>query len=313
VQTSPDGLHRLNFFGSFYSMNHSLQLVQYILSGLSNGAIYALIGFGFAIIHNATGIINFAQGEFVMLGGMLTLFFLGFFKLPLVPAILLAVVFSTAVGIALERLAIRPLKNAKPLTLIIITIGASIFIRGAAMLIWGKDTHALPSFSGNDPLYIAGATLLPQHLWIFGISILIIIINKIFFSYTITGKAMRACAYNAYVASLIGIDVKIMVLLSFVISSAIGSLAGIIIAPLTMTSFDVGIMLGLKGFCAVIIGGMSSGLGTVLGGLLLGLLESLGAGYLSASYKDAIAFIILLLILFFRPEGLFAKKEADRV
>jgi branched-chain amino acid transport system permease protein len=294
-------------------MNSSRQIVQYILSGLSNGAIYALIGFGFAIIHNATGIINFAQGEFVMLGGMLTLFFLVFLQLPLLPSIVLAIAFATLAGIALERLAIRPLKNAKPLSLIIITIGASIFIRGAAMLIWGKDTHALPSFSGNDPLYIAGATILPQHLWIFGISVLIIIINRIFFNYTLTGKAMRACAYNAHVASLVGIDVKIMVLLSFIISSAIGSMAGIIIAPLTMTSYDVGIMLGLKGFCAVIIGGMSSGLGTVLGGLLLGLLESLGAGYISASYKDAIAFIILLLILFIRPEGLFKKKETERV
>ena len=293
-------------------MDTSRQLVQFILSGLSNGAIYALIGFGFAIIHNATGIINFAQGEFVMLGGMLTIFSLVFLHLPLLPSILLAIAISTLVGIAFERLAIRPLKNAKPLSLIIITIGASIFIRGAAMLIWGKDTHALPSFSGDDPLFIAGATLLPQHLWIFGISVLIIIINRIFFNYTITGKAMRACAYNAYVASLVGIDVKIMVLLSFIISSAIGSMAGIIIAPLTMTSYDVGIMLGLKGFCAVIIGGMSSGLSTVMGGLLLGLLESLGAGFISASYKDAIAFIILLLILFVRPEGLFKKKETER-
>jgi branched-chain amino acid transport system permease protein len=294
-------------------MNSSRQIVQYVLSGLSNGAIYALIGFGFAIIHNATGIINFAQGEFVMLGGMLTIFFLVFLQFPLLPSIVLAIAFATLAGIALERLAIRPLKNAKPLSLIIITIGASIFIRGAAMLIWGKDTHALPSFSGNDPLYIAGATILPQHLWIFGISVLIIILNRLFFHYTLTGKAMRACAYNAHVASLVGIDVKIMVLLSFVISSAIGSMAGIIIAPLTMTSYDVGIMLGLKGFCAVIIGGMSSGLGTVLGGLLLGLLESLGAGYISASYKDAIAFIVLLLILFFRPEGIFKKKETERV
>ncbi|HEX7415671.1 MAG TPA: branched-chain amino acid ABC transporter permease [Smithellaceae bacterium] len=294
-------------------MNSSRQLFQYILSGLSNGAIYALIGLGFAIIHNATGIINFAQGEFVMLGGMLTVFFLVILNLPLVPAIVLAILISTIVGITFERLAIRPLKNAKPLRLIIITIGASIFIRGAAMLIWGKDTHALSAFSGNDPLHIAGATILPQHLWIFAVTILIIIASRIFFNYSIVGKAMRACAYNPQAASLVGIDVKIMVLLSFVISSAIGSMAGIIIAPLTMTSYDVGIMLGLKGFCAVIIGGMSSGLGTVLGGLLLGLLEALGAGFISASYKDAIAFIILLLILFIRPEGLFTKKETERV
>ena len=293
-------------------MDNSRQLFQYILSGLSNGAIYALIGFGFAMIYNATGIINFAQGEFVMLGGILTVFFLTVLKLSIIPAIVLAVAISTIVGICFERLAIRPLQNAKPLSLIIITIGASIFIRGAAMLIWGKDTNALPAFSGSDPIYIAGATILPQHLWIFAVTILIIIASRIFFNYSVTGKAMRACAYNSQAAGLVGINVKNMVLLSFAISSAIGSMAGIIIAPLTMTSYDVGVMLGLKGFCAVIIGGMSSGLSTVMGGLLLGLLESLGAGYISASYKDAIAFIILLLILFIRPEGLFTKKETER-
>jgi branched-chain amino acid transport system permease protein len=288
------------------------QLFQYILSGLSNGAIYALIGFGFAVIYNATGIINFAQGEFVMLGGMLTVFFLTVLKMPLALAILLAVVVSTAAGVTFERLAIRPLRNAEPLRLIIITIGASIFIRGVAMLLWGKDTHALPAFSGQAPLEVAGATILPQHLWIFGVTVFIIIASRLFFNHTIMGKAMRACAYNPQAAGLVGINVKSMVMLSFMVSAAIGSMAGIIIAPLTMTSYDVGIMLGLKGFCAVIIGGMSSGLGTVMGGLLLGLLESLGAGFISASYKDAIAFVILLLILFVRPEGLFAKKESER-
>jgi branched-chain amino acid transport system permease protein len=293
-------------------MDSFRQLFQYILSGLSNGAIYALIGFGFAVIYNATGIINFAQGEFVMLGGMLTIFFLNVLKLPLVPAIFLAIIVSTIVGILFERLAIRPLKDANPLRLVIITIGASIFIRGAAMLIWGKDTHALPPFSGDDPLYIAGATILPQHLWILGLSILIIITSRIFFNHSVVGKAMRACSYNPRAAGLVGINVKNMVLLSFALSAAIGSMAGIIIAPLTMASYDVGVMLGLKGFCAVIIGGMSSGMGTVMGGLLLGLLESLGAGFISASYKDAIAFIILLLILFIRPEGLFRKKETER-
>ncbi len=293
-------------------MDDFRQLFQYVLSGLSNGAIYALIGFGFAVIYNATGIINFAQGEFVMFGGMLTIFFLTILHMPLVPAILMAILGSTIVGILFERLAIRPLKDANPLRMIIITIGASIFIRGAAMLIWGKDTHALPAFSSNDPLYIAGATILPQHLWILGVTVLIIIVSRFFFNHSIVGKAMRACSYNQRAAGLVGINVKNMVLLSFALSAAIGSLAGIIIAPLTMTSYDVGVMLGLKGFCAVIIGGMSSGMGTIMGGLLLGLLESLGAGFISASYKDAIAFIILLLILFIRPEGLFRKKETER-
>ncbi len=292
-------------------MSH--QILQYILSGLSTGAIYSLIGIGFAIIYNSTGIINFAQGEFVMLGGIITWFFLAVLKLPLLAAMLLAVLITTVAGVVFERLAIRPLRNASPLILVIITIGASILIRGIAMLIWGKDTHSLPMFTGSEPLDLAGATLLPQHLWIIGITLFIIAINRFYFHHSIGGKAMRACSHNRRAASLVGIDVKRMVMFSFAISSSMGAVAGIITAPLTMTSYDVGVMLGLKGFCAAIIGGMSSGLATVFGGLLLGVLESLGAGIVSSGYKDAIAFIILLLILFIRPQGLFKKAETERV
>ncbi|KAF0218508.1 MAG: branched-chain amino acid transport system permease [Geobacteraceae bacterium] len=294
-------------------MNLSDQLIQFLLSGFATGSIYALIGLGFSIIYNATGIINFAQGEFVMLGGMVTVFFLTSLHIPLPAAILGAVAITTFVGLLFERLAIRPIRKATPINLVIITIGGSILIRGLAMLIWGKDTHAIPGFSGEEPIMIGNASLLPQHLWIFGMTTLAIIASKVFFNYTISGKAMRACAFNPRAASLIGIDVKRMVLFSFVISSAMGSVAGFIIAPLTMTSYDVGIMLGLKGFCAAIIGGMSSGLGTVLGGIILGVLESLGAGLISSGYKDAVAFIILLLILFIRPQGIFKRAESERV
>lgn len=294
-------------------MGLSEQIAQYLVSGITTGAIYALIGIGFAIIYNSTEIINFAQGEFVMLGGMSTMFFLETVKMPLPLAVLLGVGLSTLVGMLFERLAIRPLKKPKPLELVIITIGGSILIRGLAMLVWGKDTHSLPAFTGSEPLEIGTATILPQHLWILGLTCLAILLNKVFFQYTITGKAMRACAVNRRAASLVGIDVRRMVLFSFIISSALGSLAGIIVAPLTMTAYDVGIMLGLKGFCAAIIGGMSGGLGTVLGGMLLGTLESMGAGLVSSGYKDAIAFVILLLILFIRPQGLFSKAETERV
>jgi len=294
-------------------MNLSQQILQYILSGLSTGAIYGLVGLGFAIIFSSTAIVNFAQGELVMLGGMLSVFFLEVVKLPLWLAVPVAILTATMAGVAFERLAIRPLKQATPLNLVIITIGGSILFRGLAMLFWGKDTHALPSFSGNEPLTLAGATILPQHLWIFAVTLLVITGNKLFFYYSISGKAMRACAHNRRAASLVGIDVQRMVLYSFALSSAIGSMAGIIIAPLTMTSYDVGIMLGLKGFCAAIIGGMSSGLGTVIGGIVLGLLESFGAGFVSSGYKDAIAFVILLLILIIRPQGLFHRGESERV
>lgn len=294
-------------------MEFSQQLTQYLLSGLATGAIYALIGIGFAIIYNSTGIINFAQGEFVMLGGMLGVYLLEKWQVPLLLALLLAIVGTACLGAFFERLAIRPLRRPTPLGLVIITIGGSILLRGIAMLFWGKDTHALPSFSGDAPIAVAGATLMPQHLWIFGVTVLLITATKLFFQHTITGKALRACAVNRRAAALVGIDVRRMVLFSFFISAAIGALAGIIIAPLTMTSYDVGIMLGLKGFCAAIIGGMSSGIGTVLGGILLGILESLGAGLISSGYKDAIAFIILLLILFLRPQGLFSRGESERV
>jgi branched-chain amino acid transport system permease protein len=289
------------------------ETAQFLISGLATGAIYALIGLSFAIIFNSTGIINFAQGEFVMLGGVLTIVSITTLKLPILIAVVVAVLGTTVVGVLFERLAIRPLKNATPLALIIITIGASILIRGMVMLLWGKDTQVLPSFSGNAPINFAGATLLPQHIWIFGVTILVIIGSRLFFHHTITGKAMRACSFNRRAANLVGISVGRMVLLSFVISAALGSLAGVIIAPLTMTAYDVGVMLGLKGFCAAIMGGMGSGLGTVLGGLILGVLESLGAGLISSGYKDAISFFILLLILFIRPQGLFKKGETDRV
>ena len=294
-------------------MDFSHQLAQYLLSGLATGAIYALIGLGFAIIYNSTGISNFAQGEFVMLGGMFGVYFYEIVKFPLAAALLLAVVCAATAGVLFERLAIRPLRRATPLGLVIITIGGSILVRGIAMLVWGKDTHALPTFSGDAPIAVAGATLLPQHLWIFALTILLIAVNKLFFQFTITGKALRACAVNQRAAGLVGIDVRRMTMFSFLLAAGMGALAGIIVAPLTMTSYDVGIMLGLKGFCAAIIGGMSNGIGTVLGGLLLGVLESLGAGLISSGYKDAVTFIILLLILFLRPQGLFSHGESERV
>src|SRR5512137_752378 len=173
------------------------QLLQYTLSGLSTGAIYALIGIGFSIIYNATGIINFAQGEFVMLGGMLTLFFLELLKLPLWAAIPCAILASAALGMSFERLAIRPLKQPTPINLVIITIGGSILLRGLAMLVWGKDTHSLQPFSGSDPIEIAGASLLPQQLWIVAVTVIVIGASKLFFGFTISGKAMRACSYNS--------------------------------------------------------------------------------------------------------------------
>lgn len=290
----------------------STQLTQFLLSGLTIGSIYALVALGFAIIYNASHVINFAQGEFVMVGGMVCVTLLGW-GLPLPAAIPLAVLTAAAVGMVLERFAIEPARGATPVTLIIITIGASILLRGLATLVWDKKLHTIPSFSGDTPLQIGGATILPQSLWVIGISVLVMLALSGFFGRTLIGKAILATSYNPVAAQLCGINVRLMLLLSFGLSAALGAVAGILIAPITLTAWDVGVMLGLKGFAAAILGGIGSGFGAVLGGLILGIAESLGAGYISSAYKDAIAFVIILGALFFMPNGLFGKHGLERV
>ncbi|MBK9235173.1 MAG: branched-chain amino acid ABC transporter permease [Rhodoferax sp.] len=290
----------------------SAQLTQFLLTGLTIGAIYALVALGFAIIYNASHVINFAQGEFVMIGGMATVSLIQL-GLPLLPAIALAVAASVLVGMALERFAIEPARGASATTLIIITIGASILLRGLAILVWDKKLHTVPSFSGDTPIQIGQATLLPQSLWVMGITLVIVLLLGWFFGRTLIGKAVLATSHNPVAAQLCGINVRFVLFLSFGLSAGLGAVAGILIAPITLTSWDVGVMLGLKGFAAAILGGLGSGVGAVVGGLVLGIAESLGAGYVSSAYKDAIAFIIILAVLFFMPSGLFGKKSPDRV
>ena len=288
------------------------QLTQFLLTGLTIGAIYALVALGFAIIYNASHVINFAQGEFVMIGGMASVSLIQI-GLPLLVAIPIAVLAAAAVGMALERFAIEPARGASPVTLIIITIGASILLRGVATLVWDKKLHTVPPFSGETPIQIGGATILPQSLWVIGITLAIVVLLGWFFGRTLLGKAMLATSHNPLAAQLCGINVRFILFLSFALSAGLGAIAGILIAPITMTSWDVGVMLGLKGFAAAILGGLGNGMGAVVGGLVLGIAESLGAGYVSSAYKDAIAFIIILAVLFFMPSGLFGKKNSDRV
>jgi len=287
----------------------SAQLVQFLLTGLTVGAIYALVALGFAIIFNASHVINFAQGEFVMIGGMAAA---GFVEagLPLPLAALFAVAGAMLVGLALEKLAVEPARGAPVVTLIIITIGASILLRGLATLVWDKKIHSVPAFSGEAPLRLGGATLLPQTLWVLGASVLTVALLWWFFNRTLTGKAILAVSHNRLAAQLMGISVRRVLLVSFALSAALGALAGVLIAPISFTSWDVGVMLGLKGFAAAILGGMGSGPGAIIGGLALGLIESLGAGYLSSAYKDVFAFVIILAALIFLPDGLAGRRRA---
>ena len=288
------------------------QFMQYLLTGLTVGAIYALVALGFSIIYNASHVINFAQGEFVMIGGMATVSLCAA-EVPLGLAIPLAVAATVLVGLALEKFAVEPARGASVITLIIITIGASIFLRGLATLVWDKQLHALKSFSGDTPIALAGATLQPQSLWVFGITLAIVLALSWFFGRTLLGKAMLATSHNRLAAQLVGINVRHVLLLSFGLSAALGAIAGILIAPIAFTTYDVGVMLGLKGFAAAILGGLGSGVGAVVGGIVLGVAESMSAGYVSSAYKDAIALVITLAVLFFMPSGLFGKRGGERV
>ncbi len=286
--------------------------LQFVASGLTAGAIYALVALGFSIIYNASGAINFAQGEFVMIGGMsaATMWAAG---LPVGVALPLAVTAAVAVALLVEKLAIEPARHAGTVTLIIITIGVSLFLRGLAQLIWGKGVHRLPGFSSEQPIAFMGATILPQSLWVLGGAAVAVAALSAFYGRTLMGKAMLATSYNRVAAQLVGINTRGVLFASFGLAAGLGALGGVLIAPIAFTSYDAGVMLGLKGFAAAMLGGLGSFAGAVLGGLLLGLLEGLGAGFVSSAYKDAIAFVVILAVLFLLPGGLVGARRSDRV
>jgi len=294
-------------------MSLSSQILQYLFTGITVGSIYGMVALGFNIIYNSTGIINLAQGEFVMLGGMIMISLTTTFKLPLPLGFFISVLLVTMIGAGFERVAIHPLKNPSVITLIIITVAGSILFKGSAMFLWGKGTFSLPAFSGDKPIFILGATILPQTLWILGIMSVVVLLLTLFFSFTRTGKAMKACAVNQEAANLMGINVKAMVLLSFALSAAIGAIAGIIIAPISLMDYNRGTMLAVKGFCAAVLGGLGSNVGAVVAGFIIGIMESLGAGFISSGYKDAIALVILLVVLFVKPSGILGNKERSQL
>jgi len=290
----------------------SAQFVQCLINGVTPGSIYALVGLGFTIIYAVTKIINFAQGEFVMLGGLVAYTLIHRAGIPLVPALLLSILIAAAVGAAMYLLAIRPPKKASVVSLIIITIGAAMFIRGIAGQELTKDFVSLPSFSGEEPISFLGAHIDPQVLWIIGAMVVVTIILHLFLNYTMVGKALKACAINPVASSLVGINPKTMALIAFVLAAAIGGIGGVVCAPKISMSYQAGVMLGLKGFVAAAIGGFGSPVAAVFGGLLLGIVESFAVwiswGPFTSDYKDAIALVVLLFILLLRS-GKLAEEE----
>jgi branched-chain amino acid transport system permease protein len=288
------------------------EFLQFLISGLTVGAVYALVALGFTLIYNASGVVNFAQGEFVMLGGMVTVF-VSAAGVPLPLAALIAIVASVVIGLLLHRFAIEPARGASAVTLIIITIGASILLRGLAAIIFDKQFHKLPGFTGEVPVDILGAAVQPQSFWVLGGTAVVVVALYVFLEHTLLGKAVLATAANRLAARLVGINTTTIMALAFGGSAAIGAAAGILVTPITLTNYDVGTLLALKGFAAAMLGGMGNPVGAVVGGLLLGLLEAFGAGYLSSTYKDAFAFLVILIVLFVAPQGLFGRRAIERV
>ena len=284
------------------------QLLQYLVTGITNGSIYALIALGFVVIHSVTSIVNFAQGEFAMLGALLTISLMAA-GLPQGVAVPAAVVVVGIFAALLYQVGLRPARNASPLVMIIITIGAALAIRGTALAIWGTEPYAMKAFTAGAPLQAAGAVIRLQSLWVLATTLLLQPVLHLFFTRTILGRSLRACAVNRLAARLMGIRPDRMALLAFGLSGAIGALGGIIITPIIFATYDMGLMLSLKGFVAAVMGGLVNYPAAVAGGFLLGILESFGAGLISSGYKDAIAFIALFVILLSKPRWIVRAEE----
>jgi branched-chain amino acid transport system permease protein len=277
------------------------------LSGIAMGAIYGLVALGFVLLINAVNIINIAQGEFLMLGSFFVFTFAAIWGLPLIPAILLMIVAAAIVGIVFERAAYRPLRGGDIATFIVSTLAASLVIRNVALNVWGPYPFAFREPFGGTVLTLAGLRVNPQHLLIIGVTAVLMVALYLFFFHTRLGKMMRAMSQDKATASLLGIPVTRIGSITFVIAASIGAVAGVLVAPIFFVNIEVGFRIGLKAFIATIIGGWGSVPGAITGGVVLGVVEVLAAAYLSSQYKDAFAFLFLILFLLARPQGIFGE------
>lgn len=276
---------------------------QFILAGLVVGGIFALIAAGFVMIYQVSGIINFAQGEFAMIGAMTasSLYARGW---PSVAAAIAAVLVAAAVGGLAQTLAIRPARGYGTVTLIFITLGLDVALRGAALFVWGTNPILLPPFSAGTSLAIGPGTIPPQALWVFGSDLVVVIALFAFFRRTYVGAAVRAATANPTMARVFGMPLAAFSFWTFVAAAAIGAIGGVVIAPITSATYDMGLSLGLNGFVAAILGGFDSLPGALLGGFLLGVIEKLSSGFISSGWEQGIAFAILIGVLVVRPQGL---------
>jgi branched-chain amino acid transport system permease protein len=272
---------------------------QLLLPGLTTGCVYALVALGFVLTANVSGVVNFAQGEYVMLGGILSAWLLAE-HVPLALAILIATVACALLGAAQERLTLAPVRHAPHFIRITITLGVAVVLRGIALIAFGKDPLSLPGFSGDGIFELFGAILPVQSLWVWGATAALLLATYGFLKHTDVGRAVRACSINLQAARLMGVDAERLTLLVFAVAGGTGALAGIVITPIVLANWDAGLAYGIKGFIGAILGGMRSPTIAVAGGLGIGVIESFAAGYISSGYKDAIVYGLLIAYLLLR-------------
>lgn len=292
-------------------MDLSINL-QMLTQGLAMGSIYALVALGFVLIFNAVGVVNFAQGEFVMVPAFVTVALMEFLPIPFPLIYVITILFMGLFGIVFQRIAYYPLRNRTFLPVIIATIGVSIFLKNGAQIVFGAEPRPMPRPTSSVPINLAGVAIDPQYIVIILVTLALLVFQYYFFEKTSLGKKMQATAQDKDMARLLGIRVATMIVITFIYSSILGAVAGVLVGPIFFVTKEMGAMLGLKAFCSTIIGGFGSVPGAILGGLFLGVVEVFAAFYISSAYRDAFAFIILILVLLFRPQGFFGEKIAEK-
>ena len=290
------------------------QFLQVLLSGLATGSIYALVAIGFALVWQAAQTINFAQGEFVMLPAFLVLVGLSYFDLPLWGALLFGLAMSVLIlGAAFKKLVVEPILPHGGITLVIATIALGILMRESVKEFYSAEGQPFPAVFPADPIDILGAVVSLQDILNLILSLGIVVLLTLFLNRTRTGRCMQATAQNPAVAEILGVNVKRMVLYTFLINAALAALASFLITPVYLAKFSNGETLGLIAFIAAIVGGFNQIRGALVGGLLIGVLYNLVATYITAEYRAALPLILLILIILVRPQGILGTPEGRAV
>lgn len=288
-------------------------LAQFLVAGLAMGSVYALVALSFNLLYNAVGILNFAVGEFVMLPAFALSLLVSNLHLPFYLACAVTLAIMVVFGFIFHRGLYHPLRGRPFIAVLVSTIGASLFLKNAALLAFGADPRVTPGIFQTASLEVLGVYIAPQYLVILGTLLVLVLLQYVLFEKTLLGKQMRATAQDRDMARLVGIRVDVILLLTFIYAALLGGIGGILLAPIFYVSSTMGFMIALKGFSASICGGLGSVQGAILGGLFIGVVELFGAAFVSATYKDVFAFVILITVLLVRPQGFFGEKVAEKV